>query len=73
MIQRVRRPSHKMQIALIRQQLRGRHVLDRDRIMRAVSDDGVAGCVVMSCRQQRTYVRKYAVAELKRVGCRRKV
>ena len=39
-----------VQVTLMRKQLRGRHVLDRDRVMRGVGNYGITGRIVMGCR-----------------------
>jgi hypothetical protein len=57
----------------MRKQLRGRHVLDRDRVMRGVGNYGIAGRIVMGCRQEGGSIRKYALAELDCICCGIKV
>src|SRR5256714_8448623 len=62
-----------MKVALVRQQLRGRDVQYGDSVMGGIGDDRIAGWVVMGRRPKRVEVRKYRLAELDGVRCRRKV
>src|SRR6266700_5464568 len=56
-----------MKITLMREQLRGRDMLQRDRVVGGVCDHGVAGYIIVCCGQQCGEVRKYSLAELKSV------
>jgi hypothetical protein len=60
-----------MEVALVGDQLCGRDVLERDRVVRGISDDSVAGAVVVGGGQQRGDVGKNGLAELQRIGRRR--
>src|SRR5260363_243605 len=42
----------KIKVALMREQLRGRDMLQRDRIVRGVCHHGVAECIIMCCCQR---------------------
>jgi hypothetical protein len=48
-----RTASYKMKVALVSQQLRGGDVLNSDRVVRGIRNDGVAVCVVMGRCQER--------------------
>jgi hypothetical protein len=49
---------HKMKVALVSQQLRGGDVLNSDRAVRGIRNDGVAVRVVMGRCQERAYICK---------------
>jgi hypothetical protein len=49
---------YKMKVALVSQQLRGGDVLNSDRVVRGIRNDGVAVRVVMGRCQERAYICK---------------
>jgi hypothetical protein len=60
-----------MEVALVRQQLRRRDMLEGDRVVRGTGYDRVTPRVVMCCGKQCGDVGKYAFAELKGIRRRR--
>jgi hypothetical protein len=62
-----------MKVALVRLQLRRRHILNGDRVVSGIGNDGVAMGVVMCCRKKRVYACKYGVADLDGVRLGREV
>ena len=62
-----------MKIALVRQQLRRRHVLSGDRIMGGVGNRGIAMGVIMGFRQKRADICKDRFADFDGVRCRREI
>jgi hypothetical protein len=60
---------YKKKFALVCQQLRCGDVLNGDRVMRGIRNDGIAVCVVVGRGQESGHVCKDRLADLDRVRC----
>src|SRR5579871_672617 len=65
--------SNKMEVGLVRDQLCRGDVLDSNRAMRSIRDNGISGGVVMGRSQKRIDICEHGLAELDGVRCRCKV
>src|SRR5260221_10976404 len=60
---------YKMKVTLVRQQLRWSDVLNGDRVVRGIRDDGIAVSVIVGRRQESGHVCKDRLADLDCVFC----